>query len=106
MVTDRSILQKIRVKELSLSATIDEARREAEEILQSAKNEAEVILRHAEEEGEKEANQLYRQEMDNANQEVERLRRLSEQEAIDARKKGEARVAAAVEYIVRTVAPE
>jgi vacuolar-type H+-ATPase subunit H len=106
MIQERSMLQKIRVKELALSATIDQARREAEEILQNAKNEAEEILKHAEEEGGKEANQLYKQEMDNAKQEVERLRQLSEKEATNARKEGEARVAAAVDYIVRTVAPE
>ena len=106
MATERSVLQKIRVKELALSATIDQARREAEQIVQNAKKEAEDLLKYAEEEGGKEANQLYKQEMDNAKQEAERLRQLSEQEAINARKKGEARVAAAVDYIVRTVAPE
>jgi V/A-type H+-transporting ATPase subunit G/H len=103
MIQERSLLQKIREKELAVSVSVDQAMREADEIVQNARRDAENILKQAETDGILEAKNLYENEMKKVQQEIERLQKLSMAEATNVREQGETRLAAAAEYVVKTV---
>ena len=106
MIQERSILQKIREKELAMSVSVDQAVREADEIVLIARRDAENILTQAETDGALEAKRLYENEMKLVQQETERLERVALEEAKSIREKGEKRIAAAAEYVVKTVVLE
>jgi vacuolar-type H+-ATPase subunit H len=106
MIQERSLLQKIREKELSVSVSVDHAARDAEETVQNARRDAENILKQAETEGILEANNLYENEMKKVQQEIERLQKLSTAEATSVREQGEKRLAEAAEYVVKSVVLE
>ncbi len=103
MIQERSLLQQIREKELAVSISVDEATREAEEIVQNARRDAENILKQAETEGAVEAKTIYENEMSKVEQEVERLKSLGTTETMKVREIGERRLDAAVDYVVKSV---
>jgi len=103
MIQERSLLQKIREKELAVSVSVDQAAREAEEIVQNARRDAENILKQAEINGALEAKRLYETEMKKVQEEIERLQKLGTEEAIRVREQGEKQLAAAADYVIKTV---
>ncbi len=103
MIQERSLLQKIREKELAVSISVDQATREADELVQNAKRDAEQILKQAEERGAREATAMYENEMKKAQQEIDRLQTLGTLETASVKKMGEEHVAAAIDYVIKRV---
>ncbi len=103
---EASILQRIRQREVELSVQIDQARRDAEQIIADAKREAADVLKNAEAEGAKVAEEYYEKRLVSVHDEVENLKRLGEEEAKSARLKGEHNLSKAVDRILRVVSPE
>lgn len=106
MTTERSLLQKIREKELEINIRVDEARREAENIIARARKDADEILKKAEAEAKREAEGLTRREMEAVTREVEAMRSGGGDEIRILKEKGERNVGRAVEQVVQVVAPE
>lgn len=103
METEQSVLQQIRRKEVELSVKVDEARREAEQIIVDAKREAAEIVKNAEVEGIKAADEYYKKRQANILNEIENLKRLGEEEANSAKMKGEQNLSKAIDKIVKVV---
>ena len=106
MVTERSLLQKIREKELEINIQVDEARREAEETISRARKDAEAILSEAEAGGKAAAEGLTRREMETITAEAEAMRSGGGEEIRILKEKGERNLGRAVEQVIRVVAPE
>jgi len=106
VTTERSLLQKIREKELEISIQVDEARREAEEIIALARKDATEILKKAEAEAKIEAEGLTRREMEAIAREIEADRSRGGDEIRILKERGERNLEKAVEQILQVVAPE
>ncbi|MDI6719765.1 MAG: V-type ATPase subunit subunit G family protein [Methanomicrobiales archaeon] len=106
MAAERSLLQKIREKELEISIQVDAAREESERRIAEARSEAAAIIQQAEQEGEREARAYYQRELEKIREQIERMRTEGLREAESIRTKGEGRLQKAVERIVHAVAPE
>lgn len=106
MPAEKSLLQRIREKELELSVKIDMARREAEQYIRDVKKEAIQIMAYAEKDGAKEAEELYRSEMKNIGQEIEQIATRGREEASIVREKGEKNLQGVIEKIVKYVTLE
>ena len=106
MAAEKSLLQQIREKELTLSIKIDETRREAEEITLSARNEASEMIENSEREGKKAAEEYYEKEMENLKKEIEQLKSKGNQRAMSVRVDGERNVPLAIDQIVNVVSGE
>ena len=106
MVAEKSLLQQIREKELTLSIKIDETRREAEEITLSARKEASEMIENSEREGKKAAEEYYEKEMENLKKEIEQLKSKGNQRAMSVRVDGERNVPLAIDQIVNVVSGE
>ncbi len=102
---EASILQRIRLREVELSVQVDQARREAEEVIADAKREAADILKNAEAEGAKDAEEYYEKMLVSVREEAENLKRLGEKQAKSARLKGEHNLSKAVDRILGAVRP-
>ena len=106
MVAEKSLLQQIREKELTLSIKIDETRREADEITNSARKEALEMIENSEREGKKAAEEYYEKEMENVKKEIEQLKSKGNQQAMSVRVDGERNVPLAINQIVNVVSGE
>jgi vacuolar-type H+-ATPase subunit H len=106
MVPEKSLLQQIREKELTLSIKIDETRREAEEITLSARKEALEMIENSEREGKKAAQEYYDREMENLKKEIEQLKSQGIQQATSVRVDGERKLPLAIDKIVNVVSGE
>ncbi|HVN66705.1 MAG TPA: V-type ATPase subunit subunit G family protein [Methanomicrobiales archaeon] len=106
MTTERSLLQKIREKELEIDVRVDEARREAEEIIARARTDADAILKKAEVEAKAAAEGLTRREMEAVTREIEAIRSGGGDEIRILKEKGERNQGKAIETIIHAVAPE
>ena len=103
MEKEQSVLQHIRRKEVELSVKVDEARREAEQIIVDAKRKAAEIVKNAEVEGIKAADEYYKKRQANILNEIENLKKLGEEEANSAKMKGEQNLSKAIDTIVKVV---
>jgi vacuolar-type H+-ATPase subunit H len=103
MMTEKSLLQQIREKELMISIRIDEARREAEAAILSARRDASKMIENSEKEGEKAAQDFYEKEMEKIRESNKQLKNQGEHQAISVREHGERNVPAAAEKIVQAV---
>jgi len=106
MAAEKSLLQQIREKELTLSIKIDETRREAEEITISARKEALEMIENSEREGKKAAEEYYDKEMENVKKETEQLKSKGNQQAMSVRVDGERNLPLAIGKIVKVVSGE
>jgi vacuolar-type H+-ATPase subunit H len=106
MATEKSLLQKIREKELEMSVKIDEARREADQNLARAKKESAAILNKSEEEARRSAEEYLKREMDKIRTEADIVRTQSGDEVRRARETGEKNLQKAVDRIVSIVLAE
>lgn len=100
---ERSVLQKIREKELELSVKIDNTRRDADHLIEKAKQEATELTRKFIREAEIAAAEEKTRNLEATGREVERLRSLSSQEAQAVREQGEKNLERAIEKIVKVV---
>jgi len=106
MTTERSLLQKIREKELEINIRVDEARREAEESIARARKDADEILKNAEIEAEAAAQDTTKKEMEAVNREVDAARSAGGVEVKALKEKGERNLPEAIEKIRKAVALE
>jgi V/A-type H+-transporting ATPase subunit G/H len=106
VTTERSLLQKVREKELEINVQVDEARREAEETIARARREADEILKNAEVNGKTAAQELTRREMENVTRETEAERSAADGEVKTLKEKGERNLPKAIEKITNVVVLE
>jgi len=106
MMTEKSLLQQIREKELMINIRIDEARREAEAAIISARLDASKMIENSEREGEKSAREYYEKEMEKIREVNKQLKNQGEQQAISVRENGERNVPVAMGKIVQAVLME
>ena len=103
MAEEKSLLQQIREKELTISIKIDETRREGEEIILNARKEASEMIEASEKEGKKTAQEYYEKEMEKLRKEIEQLRNQSNQQALLVREEGERNLPSAIDKIAKVV---
>ncbi|HMA04504.1 MAG TPA: V-type ATPase subunit subunit G family protein [Methanomicrobiales archaeon] len=106
MTTERSLLQKIREKELEINVQVDDARRGAEETIAKARKEAAEILKNAGIEAKAGAQDLTRREMETVTREIEAVRSAAAGEVKTLKEKGERNLPQAIEKITKVVALE
>jgi len=106
MAEEKSLLQQIREKELTISIKVDETRREGEEVILTARKEASEIIDTSEKEGKKAAQEYYEKEMEKLRKEIEQLRDQSNQQALLVRTEGERNLPSALDKIVKVVTLE
>jgi V/A-type H+-transporting ATPase subunit G/H len=98
-----SVLQQIRKKEVELSVQLDQARRDAEEIVADAKKEAADILKNAEADGRIAAEKWHEEQLASVLEEVDQLHRSGEEEVKTVKLKGERNLSKAIDKIVTVV---
>jgi len=106
MIAEKSLLQKIREKELEMSVKIDEARSLADQHLSHVKKESLAILKQGEEEGRTAAEDLVKRETERVRGEVHILHAKADEEVQAIRMRGEANLRPAVERIVSLILAE
>jgi vacuolar-type H+-ATPase subunit H len=106
MNPEKSLLQKIREKELEMSVQIEHARREADQIIDQAKKEATELIAGYEGEADTAVADYDRVEKEKTREEVNNLKTLYDAQGKAVQVKGEQNSALAVEKILRIVAPE
>jgi vacuolar-type H+-ATPase subunit H len=106
MVQEKSLLQKIREKELEMSVKIEHVRKEADHIIEQAKREATELIANYEREADMAASDYNHVEKEKTKKEMDHLKILSETEAKAVKEKGEQNLERAVENILRIVAPK
>ncbi len=102
-MAEKSLLQKIREKELEMSVLIDQERGKADQVLAQATREASSLLAVSEREGRQEAEEYLEREMEAIRSEADRLRDSLVGEVAETRKRGETNLPKAVEEITRLV---
>ncbi len=100
-----SPLTAIRDKERALQQAIHNAQERADKQVAEARDRADAIKEQAERDGLRDAETLYQDGLARARAEAETLRKKGEAEATAAGAAGRARIAQAVDYIVRFVLP-
>lgn len=103
MVAEKSLLGKIREKELEMSVKIDEARIEADLMLEKAKKESLAIITSSETEGKKSAHEFLQKEIERIQIEADHIRVQAGEDVKAVRVKGEKNSPAAIEKITAIV---
>lgn len=103
MAAEKSILAKIREKELEMSVKIDEARNEADRAIEQAKKEASMLISSSEIEGKKASSEFLRKEMEKIQAEADTIGNHATEEVKKVRENGERNIQTAVEKIVAIV---
>ena len=102
-MTDKTLLQQIREKELMISIKIDETRRGGDEIILNARKEASEMIENSEREGKMAAREYYEKEIEKLKEEIEQIRNQGNQLAMSVREKGERNIQRATEKIVKVI---
>jgi vacuolar-type H+-ATPase subunit H len=105
-MTDKTLLQQIREKELMLNIKIEDTRRDAQEIILKARNEAEAMIENSEREGTAAAQKYYKNEMEAIKQEIDQLMTRGNLDAVSAKESGERNLQPAIKMIVAIVSME
>jgi len=105
-MTDKTLLQQIREKELMLNIKIEEIRRDAEEVTLKARKDADAMIETSEKEGRESAHKYYENEMVVIKKETDQLMTRGNQEAISLKETGERNLQPAIKMIVKTVSME
>jgi vacuolar-type H+-ATPase subunit H len=103
MTEEKSLLKKIREKELEMSIKVDQARTEADEALEKAKKVSLTLIATSEMEGKKEADAFFQTELAKIQVEADQVRAQVREELKAVREKGEKNVPHAVEKIIAIV---
>ena len=105
-MTDKTLLQQIREKELMLNIKIEDTRRDAQEIILKARSEAEAMIQNSEREGKAAAQKYYENEMEAIKNEIDQLTIRGNLDAVSAKESGERNLQPAIKMIVKTIAME
>lgn len=103
MTTEKSLLTRIREKELEVSVKIDDIRVESDRMIEKARKDAQTIITTSEAEGKKAAEDFLKREMKQIQAEAEHISTHAGGEVDSLRKKGEKNISNAVEKIVGIV---
>jgi vacuolar-type H+-ATPase subunit H len=103
MPVEKSLLAKIREKELEVSVKIDDVRVEADRMIELAKKESLAIITSSEVEGKKVADEFLQREMERIQSEADHIRVQAGEDIKVVREKGEKNLGKAVERIVAIV---
>jgi vacuolar-type H+-ATPase subunit H len=106
MTEERTLLQQIREKELLLNIKIEDARRDAEDLILSARKEATEMIANSEHVEETTAKKYYEIEMEEIKKEITQLRSDSDRQAISVRENGERGLPLAIDKIIKSVLME
>jgi vacuolar-type H+-ATPase subunit H len=105
-MTDKTLLQQIREKELMLNIQIEETRRDAEEIILKARRDAEAMIEKSEREGAAAAQEYSENEMEAIKKEIDQLTARGNLEAVTIKERGERNLQPAIQVIIKTVSME
>lgn len=103
MTEEKSLLKKIREKELEVSVKIDDVRVEADRNIELAKREALAIITSSEVEGKKVADEVFQREMERIQVEADQFQGQAREEVKAVREKGEKNSPTAIERIIAIV---
>jgi vacuolar-type H+-ATPase subunit H len=103
MPVEKSLLAKIREKELEVSVKIDDARVEADRMIDQARKESLAIITLSEMEGKKSADDFLQRETRQIQSEADQIRMQAGEGVKRVREKGEKNVEKAVERIISIV---
>lgn len=103
MAEEKSLLKKIREKELEMSVKVDQARNEADQTLEQAKKESLALITTSETEGKKAANEFFLTELEKIRAEADHVQAEAKEEVKVVREKGEKNLPQAIERIVTIV---
>jgi len=106
MPAEKSILQRIREKELELSMRLDLARRTADETVRTGQEEARQMIQSAEREAAQEGDVVFRKQMESVQKEIDEMGEHGKGERDRLRHRGEGNLDRAVERIVHDVTLE
>jgi vacuolar-type H+-ATPase subunit H len=106
MAEERSLLQKIRQKELEMSVDIERVRREADQHIEQAKKEANGLIRRYEEEADRAVVDYRNRELEKIRSEVEHLEAEGVEAAEKMRERGGKNLPRAIEIVTRAIAPD
>lgn len=105
-MTDKTLLQQIREKELMLNIRIEEIRRGADEIVLKARSDAEAMIENSEREGKVAAQKYYENEMEALNKEIDQIMTRGNRETISVKETGEHNLQPAIKKIIESVTME
>lgn len=105
-MTDKTLLQQIREKELLLNIKIEDTRRDADEIILKARRDADAMIENSKREGKAAAQKYYENEMEAIKKEIDQLMTRGNLEAISIKETGERNLQPAIKMIVETVSME
>jgi len=103
MPVEKSLLSKIREKELEVSVKIDDVRVEADRTIELAKRESLAIITSSEVEGKKVADEFLQRETKRIQSEADTIRVQAREEVRAVHEKGEKNLPKAVERIIEIV---
>jgi vacuolar-type H+-ATPase subunit H len=103
MPAEKSLLTKIREKELEVSVKIDDIRVEADQMIDQARKKSQAIITASGVEGKKAADEYLEKELKRVRAEADQIKDLAKDEVESIRKKGEKNVTKAVERIIAIV---
>jgi vacuolar-type H+-ATPase subunit H len=106
MAVEKSLLQKIREKELEMSVKIDQERNKADLMLDQANKEASALINGSENGGKQDADEFLQKEMNKIQEEADRLRVSMDDEVEALRERGKMNLPRAVEKIISLVLSE
>jgi len=103
MVSEQSLLQTIRKKELEMNVLIEEARSEAAALIEEARKDAEAIIMGCIGAGEEEGKTYYEKEIEVIHKEIEAIAEWRQEEELAIRNRWEKNIRKAVETLVEHV---
>jgi len=103
MVVEKSLLAKIREKELEVSIKIDDVRVEANRMIENARKESLAIITSSETEGKKAADEFLKREIERVREEADHIGVHTREEVESVRRKGEKNLPKAVETTIAIV---
>ena len=106
-MTDKTLLQQIREKELMLNIKIEDTRRDAQEIVLKARSDAEAMIENSEREGKAVLHKnITRMKWRPLKKRLDQLMTRGNLDAISAKESGERNLQPAIKMIVETVSME
>lgn len=103
MEEEKSVLKRIREKELQMSIQVDQARTEADYALKEAKKKSLELLAASEVRGKEAADEFYQVELEKIHREADQVRAAAKGELTSVRERGEKNLPQAVERMVAIV---
>jgi vacuolar-type H+-ATPase subunit H len=103
MPVEKSLLSKIREKELEVSVKIDDVRVEGDRMIEQARKESQAIITTSEVDGKKAADEYLEKELKRVRAEADQIKAQAKDEVESIRERGEKNIPKAVERIIAIV---